>query len=167
MTYQIAKKIIWHFQSYPEVGDVANKLELPAGINIHVGFHLSHLKKYVGPKVVLCLYLPFVIPDEKANLQLVRVTVLSHTLHSVLASRLVLALYNEVQNLNPFGILNAPTHSLYLVFHLSNDPLHERVKGYQVYKRRVQERQRLANINATAEAISIHKLVFQEDKKFM
>jgi hypothetical protein len=50
------------------VGQVAYKLLLPEGCAIHPIFHVTQLKKYIGPKVIPQPNLPFV--DNEGNTQM-------------------------------------------------------------------------------------------------
>lgn len=51
------------FRVLHKVGNAAYHLLLPAGTKIHLLFHVSELKRHIGPHVIPCEDLPLVIDD--------------------------------------------------------------------------------------------------------
>jgi hypothetical protein len=52
-----------------KIGNAADKLQLPDGVDIHLVFHVSQLKQHVGPKAMPQANLPLVTPDGYLKLQ--------------------------------------------------------------------------------------------------
>lgn len=61
------------FRFIHRVGNVAYKLLLPDTTSIHSVFHVSQLKKHIGPKAIPCADLPLIGPDGHIKTSLVLV----------------------------------------------------------------------------------------------
>jgi hypothetical protein len=60
---KLASKWYGPFKIIQTVGKRAYKLQLPAGTLIHDVFHVSHLKKHIGPRAIPSANLPLVTPS--------------------------------------------------------------------------------------------------------
>jgi hypothetical protein len=62
---KLASKWYGPFKIIQTVGKRAYKLQLPEGTLLHDVFHVSHLKKHIGPKAVPSAHLPLATPSGK------------------------------------------------------------------------------------------------------
>ena len=62
---EIALKILWAFQNFGKSWKY--KILLPDHYHLHLVFHVSQLKKHIGPRVVPSKELPFV--DDNGNIK--------------------------------------------------------------------------------------------------
>lgn len=60
---KLQSKFYGPFRIISRVGNVAYKLLLPISTSIHPVFHVSQLKKHLGPQAVPCADLPLVSPE--------------------------------------------------------------------------------------------------------
>jgi hypothetical protein len=75
---KLHSKFYGPFKIIQKVGQVAYKLLLPKGCAIHPVFHVSQLKKHIGPKVIPQPNLP--LTDSDGNIQMHPAEVLQHRL---------------------------------------------------------------------------------------
>jgi hypothetical protein len=70
---KLATKYYGAFKILEKIGLAAYRLQLPATADIHPIFHVSQLKKHIGPQVVPQVNLPLVTPDGYIKLALAAV----------------------------------------------------------------------------------------------
>lgn len=70
---KLQSKFYGPFRITDHGGNVAYKLLLPSSSNIHLVFHVSQLKKHLGPKEVPCSDLPLISPKGIIHTELVLV----------------------------------------------------------------------------------------------
>jgi hypothetical protein len=70
---KLSSKFYGPFRILAKVGQAAYKLHLPGTADIHPIFHVSQLKKHLGPRVVPKDNLPMVTPDGHIKVQSVSV----------------------------------------------------------------------------------------------
>jgi hypothetical protein len=62
---KLAVKYYWAYKIMGKVGKVSYKLKLPTRSKIQHGFHVSLLKKQVGPTLTTSTSLPEVLPSDQ------------------------------------------------------------------------------------------------------
>jgi hypothetical protein len=71
---KLHSKFYGPFRILQRIGNAAYKLLLPAGCQLHDVFHVSQLKKHLGPSVVPCPDLPLI--DDKGTIKVAPETIL-------------------------------------------------------------------------------------------
>jgi hypothetical protein len=64
---KLHSKFYGPFRVIQTIGNRAYKLLLPEGVQIHPVFHVSQLKKHIGPAMVPCPNLPLITADGKIH----------------------------------------------------------------------------------------------------